>query len=121
MSSELVPNLTRPETRNAVAAPWASIGIVSPTLMCFLCAVERSITTSPDVGHAPSTRLSELKRAWVGSTEKPRWGAKPKLITLPFLPIRFVLSSATPPIAAATPGSVRTLPRSDSSNGGRSA
>jgi hypothetical protein len=63
--------------------------------------------------------VSELNRGWLGSTENPRCGAKPKLITLPFLPIRFVLSSATPPIAAATAGSARTLGRSDSSNGGR--
>ena len=88
--------------------------------MPFLLAVERSITTSPDPGQLPLTSVSELNRGWLGSIEKPRCGAKPKLITFPFLPIRFVLSSATPPIAAATAGSARTLASSDSSNAGRS-
>ncbi len=39
----LDPNLTRPATLNGVAAPSASILIVSPTSMCFLPAVARSI------------------------------------------------------------------------------
>ena len=104
---------------NGLALPWASTLIVSPTWMFFFFAVERSITTSFAFGQAPSTRLSELNRAWVGSIEKPRWGAPPKLITFPFEPIRFAVS-ATPPIAPSTPGSAFTLASSDSSNGGRS-
>src|SRR5205823_7167308 len=75
--------------------------------------------TSPAPGQLPSTSVSELNCGCFGSTENPRWGAKPKLITLPFLPIRFVLSSATPPVAAATADSCFTFGSSDSSNGGR--
>ena len=119
MSSPLVPNLTRPETVNGCALPCASTWIRSPTLMSFLPAVDWSMTTWFAPGHAPSTSESELNRAWVGSTEKPRCGAPPKLITLPFEPIRFAVS-ATPPIAAWTSGRAFTLGRSDSSNGGRS-
>ena len=119
MSSPLEPNRTRPATLNGVAAPCASILIWSPTSMCFLRAVERSMTTSPFDGHSPSTSVSELNLAWLGSTEKPRWGAPPKLITFPFCPIRLAIP-ATPPIAACTWGSCFTFGSSDSSKGGRS-
>src|SRR5262249_4722734 len=106
-------------TRNGFAPPCASILITSPTVMCFLLAVLWSITTCPAPGQAPLISVSELKAGYFGSTEKPRWGAPPKLITLPSLPIRFVLESATPPIAAATVDCLRTVSSSDSSNGGR--
>ena len=120
MSRLLEPNLTSPETRNGAARFCASISIVSPTLMCFFPAVPWSITTSPDFGHAPPlSSVSELNFGYFGSTENPRCGAPPKLITFPFLPIRFVLESATPPIAAATSGSLRTSSSSDCLNGGR--
>ena len=58
-----------------------------------------------------------LNSGLVGSTLKPRFGAPPKTIALPFLPISCA-SPATPPIAAATSGSAATSGCSDSSNGG---
>ena len=87
--------------------------------MCFLPAVllvDHDLARA--LGQLPSTSESELNRGWVGSTEKPRCGAPPKLITLPLSPIRFAVS-ATPPIAAWTSGSAFTFGSSDSSNGGR--
>ena len=66
---------------------------------------------------APPTSVSELNSGCVGSTLKPRFGAPPKTIALPFLPIRCA-SPPTPPIAASTSGSAFDLASSDSANGG---
>ena len=88
---------------------------------CASCsAVEWSITTSFAPGHAPSTSESELNRAWVGSTEKPRCGAPPKLITLPFEPIRFAVSRDAADRRLRRPAGPSPSRSSDSSNGGRS-
>ena len=111
------PNLTSPEILNCSTGPSACTPIVSPTARSFFDAVETSMTTSSAPGHAPSSRVSVLKSGWSGSTLKPRLGAPPKTIALPFLPISCA-SAATPPIAAATPGSASTFGCSDSSNGG---
>ena len=87
--------------------------------MCFLPAVERSITTSfRPSATSPSTRVSELNSGCDGSTLNPRFGAPPKLIDLPSLPIRCAPSPPTPPSAALTSGSCFTLASSDSSNDG---
>ena len=111
------PNLTRPETRMRIDGPLACTAITSPTFRSFLCAVDPSTTTSSVFGQLPSDRVSELRSGLFGSTLNPRFGAPPKTITLPFLPIRCA-SPPTPPTAWSTSGSFRTSPRSDSSKGG---
>ena len=93
---ETAPNLTRPETRSRSTGPCACTPICWPILMSFFPAVDSSTTTSPDFGHRPPTRVRELNSGCVGSTLKPRFGAPPKTIALPFLPI----SCASPPDAA---------------------
>ncbi len=85
--------------------------------MCFLPAVERSTTTSPAFGQLPLTSVSELNRGCEASIEKPRLGAPPKVITLPFDPISCA-SPPTPPTAASTAGSRLTFASSDSSKDG---
>ena len=114
---ETAPNLTRPETRNRSTGPCACTPICWPILMSFLPAVDSSTTTSSVLGQRPPTRVRELNLGCVGSTLKPRFGAPPKTIAFPFVPISCA-SPPTPPIAAFTSGNAFTFASSDSSNGG---
>ena len=111
------PNLTRPEMRNVSTAPSACTPISWPAARSFFDAVAVSTTTSPSFGHAPLTSVSELNSGCVGSTLKPRFGAPPKTIALPFSPISWA-SPPTPPSAALTPGSASTSASTDSEKGG---
>ena len=96
---EAPPKCTSPEIRNGSTGPSAWMPIDWPTLKSFFEAVDWSITTWPACGHAPSTSVSEFIAGCVGSTLKPRFGAPPMTIALPFLPIRWA-SPATPPTAS---------------------
>ena len=78
-----------------------------------MSAVALSIATSAGpVGHRPETSVSGLNRlspfrSWL----KPRFGAPPLEITLPFPPTRWVDWSWSDPTAAATSGSALTCVR----------
>src|SRR4051812_10007387 len=108
-----VPNLTSPEISRRTIGPCACTPIVSPTARCFFLAVSLSITTCLPCGQAPSTRVSGLKREAPCGMLKPRFGAPPKTIALPFLSIRWAPSLATFPSAARTSGRAWTRPSSD--------
>ena len=110
------PNFTRPETRIWTTGPCACTPIVSPTLMCFFLAVEVSITTWFAPGQPPLVSFSDSNCGRAGSTLKPRFGAPPNEIALPFF--TSCGSPATPPIASFTSGSARTFTSSDWSNDG---
>ena len=114
------PNLTRPDTRKGAASFCAWMRTVLPTSICFFEAVSTSITTSPACGQSPLESVSELNCGCDGSTEKPRFGAPPKVIDLPFLPM-MCASPPTPPMAAATPLTCCTLSSRPASNDGTSA
>src|SRR5215467_9381161 len=90
--------------------------MVSPTWIDLCLAVEVSTTTWFGPGHEPFDSLSDENCGYFGSTLKPRLGEPPNEIALPFF--TRCGSPATPPIAALTSGSARTLASSDSSNDG---
>lgn len=114
---DTAPNSTSPEIFICTAAPRAWTPIVSPVANPFSLAVFVSITTWSPLGQAPETRVSELNCGSVGSTLKPRFGAPPKTIDLPSLPISCA-SPLTEPPAAPTSGSARTFVSRPASNGG---
>ncbi len=84
-----------------------------------MLAVLVSMTTSDGPGHRPLTRLSELNWGREGSTLKPRFGAPPNAIALPFLISCGV--PETPPSASRTSGRARTRGSSDCANEGDTA
>ena len=77
----------------------------------------RSRPRSPSAS-APSTRLSGLNRACVGSIVKARCGAPPKTDRLAVLADQVGRVGRRRRAPAATPGAPRTFASSDSSNGG---
>ena len=111
------PNLTKPEMRSFSVGPSAWTPISCPIFRSFLPAVDRSITTSPSFGQRPSTSERLFSDGCVGSMLKPRFGAPPKVIAFPSVPISWA-SPPTPPTAAPVSGSAFTFGSSDSSNGG---
>ncbi len=115
---ETVPNLTSPEMRSLTTGPCDCTPISSPTLKCFLFAVDWSITTCSPCGHVPSTSVSGLKREAPFAIEKPRFGAPPKTIALPSEPIRCA-SPSTPPSATSTVGERPHLVREPTPERGR--
>jgi hypothetical protein len=99
-----------PEIRKERCGPTACSLIVSPTRKCSLEAVASSIATSSEpLGQDPAVSSVGLNCCSFGSTEKPSDGAPPVSITLPSLPISFVLSLVTEPAAAATSGRALTF------------
>ena len=103
------PNLTRPEMRILQLGPVRLDADRVADLESPSCRrSDLSMTTSFAFGHLPSTSVSELRSGLFGSTLKPRFGAPPKMITLPFLPIRCA-SPPTPPTAWSTSGSLPHL------------
>ena len=108
------PNFTIPEIRSCSTGPSTWTPMSLPTFRSFLSAVDWSTTTSSFPGQPPSTSVSVLNCGFVGSTEKPRFGAPPKAIALPFL-MSCAFSLETPPIAFWTSGSSCTFASSDSS------
>ena len=67
----------------------------------------------------PLTNFDGLKRiSAVGSSEKPRLGALPALISFPFDPTSLTVSLWTEPSAKATSGSARTFASTPSGNVG---
>src|SRR5437764_3567449 len=111
------PNLKMPDRCRRSTGPSACTPMTSPTLKCWLPAVRLSTTTWFGPGQVPETNEIELSSGSDLSTLKPRFGAPPYEIALPFLPIRWA-DAPTPPIAACTSGSARTLASSESENGG---
>ena len=114
------PNLTSPEIRSCSTGPSAWTPIRLPDCEVLLVRGRRRRSRPRSAfGQAP---LDERQRvelaACVGSTLKPRFGAPPKTIALPSLPISCA-SPPTPPIAACDVGQRRAPPASsDSSKGG---
>ena len=103
------PSAATPLIRNCFTGPWMEIPIGSPTLKPFLSAVALSIATwFGPTGYLPDVNVTALKRE-LGMTPKPRFGAPPFEIALPFFPTSCVAWSVTDPSAAATPGSRCTL------------
>ena len=90
--------------------------MVSPTWMLLCLAVPVSTTSSFGPGQLPFDSFSDENCGYFGSTLKPRLGAPPNAIALPFF--TRCGSPATPPIAAFTSGSARTRASSDWSNEG---
>ena len=96
--------------------PSAWTPIFWPTTRCFL----RLWIVDDDLARRWASRptsVSAFNDGCVGSTLKPRFGAPPKAIALPSLPIRWA-SPLTPPTARATSGRAFTLGSNDSSKGG---
>ena len=89
--------------------------------MCrpFLLAVLVSTTTPVGPGQVPLTSFSELNWGLAGSTLKPRLGAPPEVIALPFL--TSCRLPETSPIASLTSGSAWTRVSRDCENGGTGA
>ncbi len=100
------PNLTMPDTWNCCTGPCVWTPTVSPTWMCFFDAVLLSITTCFPWGQAPSTSVSGLKGESALEIEKPRFGAPPNVIALPFF--TSCASPLTDPAARATSGRPRS-------------
>ena len=111
------PKRARPVTVKVRIGPSDVTPTRSPTAKPWPLAVPTSMTIwSGPAAQEPSVRVSGLKRGWDGSTPKPKLGLSP-VMTFPSLPISFALfpvpeKSTRLPVAAATPGSARTLGRS---------
>ena len=105
---------------NVLVGPRSRMRTCWPTLKPYFCAVPRSITTSCEVvGGAPCT-MCRTEICLSGSKEMPIPGAPPFEIAFP----SGAMNSAPPvtePSAASTPGTSRTLARSDSGTGLRVA
>ncbi len=104
--------------RSVSTGPSTWTPISSPIAKSFFFATPESITTWSGPGHFPSTSRSGLNGESPSAIEKPRFGAPPKTIALPSLPISEVESLSTLPSAVPTPSSPRTSPRSDSGSVG---
>jgi hypothetical protein len=101
-SEESAPKRTMPLSFIVSAGPREAMSIGCPIWKSPFLYEASSIATSFVFGHAPSASVSELKRGWLGSTEKPRLGAPPLVSTFPSF-LMICASPATPPSAAATP------------------
>ena len=117
-SEDAEPNFTSPEIFSWTTGPTPCTPMSSPALRFFLLAVVVSMTTPPGPGQLPLTSRSELNWGLAGSTLKPRLGAPPEPIVLPFL--TSCRLPDTSPMASLTPGSPWTRPSSDWLNGGTS-
>ncbi len=111
------PKAKMPDRRIRCTGPSAWTPMTSPTLKCSSPAVRLSTTTSFGPGHVPAVNVIELSSGRDRSTLKPRLGAPPCEIALPFFPMMWA-GAPTPPIAALTSGSALTPASSDSENGG---
>ena len=83
--------MTIPEIRSRSTGPSAWTPTTSPRAKCFFEAVDLSITTWSPCGQLPLTSVSGLKRESPLAMLKPRLGAPPKTIALPFLPISWAM------------------------------
>ncbi len=116
-----VPNLAMPVmVKVPVGSCGSRIRTCWPTEKWYFCAVPRSMTTwLGAVGALPSTSRS-AESCWSVSKDNPIVGAPPEEMALPSWPM-YCAGPVTDPSAASTPGTARTVERSDSGMGLRVA